>query len=247
MTRKLIAALLCATLVAAPALAETSMSGMIDPSGAAMPGTRGAGSGGDMMKTDQMTGGHMENGHSAAMHGPVGMIGNHLMPAGKVMLSYCFGAMSMSGNRIGTSEVSNDFTATSVPNTFFCAPGQPPTLRAVPQEMTMQMHMVGLMYAPTDPHGDAAVCREKHNLDNLCRRRWDCRAWQFEDAQRRAGRYSRRRHLWPDAQGAITTIAEHDDELTDRVHHRDGYDAVADGPYNDTADGLSNAAGIGNV
>ncbi len=101
------------------------------------------------MATDAMPGKMAHGGHGA-MHGPVGLMGNNLMPKGKVMLGYRFGAMSMSGNRIGTSRISDDAIATTVPNVFFGAPGQPPTLRVVPQEMTMQMHMLGLMYAPTD-------------------------------------------------------------------------------------------------
>ena len=40
--------------------------------------------------------------------------------------------------------------ATSVRNPFFGLPGQPPTLRVVPTEMTMDMHMFGVMFAPHD-------------------------------------------------------------------------------------------------
>ncbi|WP_281966918.1 transporter [Roseovarius nanhaiticus] len=145
MTRITTAALLCAALMAVqatkPALAQTHMMTIKDSSGHGMVTTDKPHSG--------PHGGMMKPGHGA-MHGPARMMGNHLMPAGKVMLGYSFGAMSMSGNRIGTTEVSDAFVATQVPNVFFGAPGQPPTLRIVPQEMTMQMHMFGLMYAPTD-------------------------------------------------------------------------------------------------
>ena len=41
--------------------------------------------------------------------------------------------------------ISGDFIAAQVPNVLFGAPGQPPTLRLVPQEMTMPIHMAGLM------------------------------------------------------------------------------------------------------
>ncbi|MEM7730934.1 MAG: transporter, partial [Pseudomonadota bacterium] len=54
------------------------------------------------------------------------------------------------GNRIGTDSVSPETIATTVPNRFFGRPMQPPTLRVVPTEMSMNMHMVGAMYAPTD-------------------------------------------------------------------------------------------------
>jgi len=66
------------------------------------------------------------------------------------MLSYRFMRMEMDGNRIGTDRVSPSEIATTVPNRFFGTPGQPPTLRVVPTTMTMDMHMVGAMYAPTD-------------------------------------------------------------------------------------------------
>jgi hypothetical protein len=37
-----------------------------------------------------------------------------------------------------------------LPNRFFGLPGQPPTLRVVPLSMDTNMHMLGVMYAPTD-------------------------------------------------------------------------------------------------
>jgi hypothetical protein len=58
--------------------------------------------------------------------------------------------MDMAGNRSGTDDISPTEIATTVPNRFFGIPGQPPTLRVVPTEMTMDMHMVGLMYAPLE-------------------------------------------------------------------------------------------------
>lgn len=38
----------------------------------------------------------------------------------------------------------------SIPNVFFGLPGQPPFIRIVPTGMTMDMHMLGAMYAPSD-------------------------------------------------------------------------------------------------
>ena len=83
-------------------------------------------------------------------HAPIGVMGDHMHKAGEWMLSYRFMRMDMEGNRIGTDSVSPDVVATTVPNIFFGAPGQPPTLRIVPLDMTMDMHMAGAMYAPTD-------------------------------------------------------------------------------------------------
>ncbi len=83
-------------------------------------------------------------------HAPIGVMGDHLHAKGEWMLSYRFMTMSMDGNRDGSSDRSAEQIATTAPNGFFGLPMQPPTLRVVPTEMTMEMHMVGLMYAPTD-------------------------------------------------------------------------------------------------
>jgi len=83
-------------------------------------------------------------------HAPIGVMGDHMHKAGEFMLSYRFMHMDMAGNRIGTDEVSPEEIVTTVPNRFFGQPMQPQTLRVVPTEMPMNMHMFGAMYAPTD-------------------------------------------------------------------------------------------------
>jgi len=72
-------------------------------------------------------------------HAPIGVMGDHMHKAGEFMLSYRFMRMDMAGNRIGTDEVSPEEIVTTVP-----------TLRVVPTEMPMNMHMFGAMYAPSD-------------------------------------------------------------------------------------------------
>ncbi len=79
-------------------------------------------------------------------HGPIGVMGDHLHQEGEWMFSYRFARMNMSGNRDGTNSLSPEEIVTGVNNRF--AP--PGTLRVVPTDMTMDMHMVGAMYAPTD-------------------------------------------------------------------------------------------------
>jgi len=81
---------------------------------------------------------------------PIGVMGNHMHEKGKFMMSYRFMRMDMDGSQIGTSNVAPETIATTIPNRFFGMPGQPPTLRVVPTQMTTDMHMVGAMYAPTD-------------------------------------------------------------------------------------------------
>ncbi len=83
-------------------------------------------------------------------HAPIGVMGDHRHKKGEFMLSYRFMRMEMAGSRIGTDAVSPETIATTVPNRFANPPMSPPTLRVVPLEMTMDMHMVGAMWAPTD-------------------------------------------------------------------------------------------------
>ncbi len=86
----------------------------------------------------------------ADSHAPIGVMAEHMHKAGEWMLSYRFKHMSMQDNLMDDSSVTPEKIVTTVPNRFFGLPMQPPTLRVVPVEMTMDMHMFGGMYAPTD-------------------------------------------------------------------------------------------------
>ena len=83
-------------------------------------------------------------------HAPIGVMGDHTHKKGEFMFSYRFMTMQMEDNRVGTDDISAEEIVTTVPNIFFGTTGQPPTLRVVPLEMTMNMHMIGAMYAPSD-------------------------------------------------------------------------------------------------
>jgi hypothetical protein len=90
-------------------------------------------------------------------HAPIGVMGDHPHKKGHWMLSYRYMYMDMRGNRIGANGATPQTIVTSVPNRFASLnppspgqPPQPPTLRVVPLWMTMQMQMLGAMYAPTD-------------------------------------------------------------------------------------------------
>jgi len=82
----------------------------------------------------------------ADAHGPIGVMGDHMHEKGEIMFSYRFMHMDMKGNRVGTDSIGLDDIVASVPNVN--AP--PPTLRVAPESMTMDMHMFGVMWAPTD-------------------------------------------------------------------------------------------------
>ena len=88
--------------------------------------------------------------HRADDHAPIGVMGDHFHARGEWMFSYRFMSMTMQDNGTGTSDIAPDEIATTAPNPFFGTPGQAPTLRVVPTEMTMDMHMLGFMYAPSD-------------------------------------------------------------------------------------------------
>ena len=79
-------------------------------------------------------------------HAPISVMGDHVHQQGEFMLGYRAMYMAMQGNRDGTSSRSPETIASSTPNRF----GAPPTLRVVPLEMTMTMHMLSAMYAPSD-------------------------------------------------------------------------------------------------
>lgn len=76
---------------------------------------------------------------------PLAVMGGHIHGKGEWMLSYRYMRMDMEGNRNGTDDLSPEEVIT-FPNPN----GGPANLRVVPTEMTMDMHMIGAMYAPTD-------------------------------------------------------------------------------------------------
>lgn len=112
--------------------------------------------GDDMMHGDDSAAGAGHHNHhmpQAAGHAPIGVMGDHMHKKGEFMFSYRFMHMNMTGNRIGSRSVSPQEIVNTVPNQFdqLPMPGiQPGTLRVVPTKMTMDMHMFGAMYAPTD-------------------------------------------------------------------------------------------------
>lgn len=98
----------------------------------------------------QVSGNDAQTTSSASSHAPIDVMGDHMHKKGDWMLSYRFMHMDMDGNRKGTRNIDPVTIATTEPNRFFGVSGQPSTLRVVPTEMTMDMHMLGAMYAPTD-------------------------------------------------------------------------------------------------
>jgi hypothetical protein len=83
-------------------------------------------------------------------HAPIGVMGDHTHKQNEWMFSYRYMFMDMHGSKNGTDNISPLTIATTIPNRFFGTAGQPSTLRVVPTSMSMEMHMLGLMYAPSD-------------------------------------------------------------------------------------------------
>ncbi len=70
-------------------------------------------------------------------HAPIGVMGDHRHAAGEWMVSYRFMRMEMDGSRDGSDRLTDQVVL---------AQG----FSVTPTSMDMDMHMVGLMYAPTD-------------------------------------------------------------------------------------------------
>jgi len=70
-------------------------------------------------------------------HAPISVMGDHTHREGGWMLSYRYMNMQMDGMRRGTKRVNSQSVFTE-------------NYAVAPENMTMEMHMFGLMYAPTD-------------------------------------------------------------------------------------------------
>ncbi|MCL6275601.1 nitrous oxide reductase accessory protein NosL [Muricauda sp. 2012CJ35-5] len=79
---------------------------------------------------------HLHHHHGPNSYAPSGIMGDHLHPKGGVMVSFRSMFMSMAGNRMGSSKIED----ADIFQNYMVAP----------QNMTMEMFMLGLMYAPSD-------------------------------------------------------------------------------------------------
>lgn len=77
------------------------------------------------------------SGHATSV--PIGVMGDHLHPQGDWMVSYRFMHMDMEGSLKGSDHISNQQIISPTGENFL----------VTPTKMTMDMHMLGVMYAPT--------------------------------------------------------------------------------------------------
>lgn len=80
---------------------------------------------------------YLWDAHRPDSHAPIGVMGDHTHEAGEFMLSYRWMYMSMDGHRAGTDKLSSQ----QVYDRGF---------GVAAEEMEMQMHMIGAMFAPSD-------------------------------------------------------------------------------------------------
>jgi hypothetical protein len=116
------------------ALASIAFIALLSPAVLAEPDAHGMHHGAD--PSAGHGGGHGAAAPRADDHAPIGVMGDHVHHAGDFMLSFRTGFMEMDGNRDGTSRESTSDVLRQFP--------------VAPTDMTMQMYMLGAMYAPTD-------------------------------------------------------------------------------------------------
>lgn len=98
----------------------------------------------------QKNGQHDHSVTYGSSHAPIGVMGDHMHKKGEWMASYRNMHMDMSGHQNNGRSISPESIVTTQANRFAGTPGQPSTLRVVPTNMRMNMHMVGGMYGATD-------------------------------------------------------------------------------------------------
>ena len=181
----------------------------------------------------------------AVDHGPIGVMGDHFHKAGEWMVSARVMRMHMSGNQLGDDELS-DSEVIMQPN----APGRMPgVLSVVPQDMDMDMLMLGAMYAPTDGltfDGHGHGIEQRNDADQLFSAQYD-----EPGAPKRGGRifHLKRRHSVNFPQRIVSTAAKreqpHAPHLGARAGHcrcqRSRYGTNPDGDEHDHAAALWHA------
>ncbi len=78
--------------------------------------------------------------HRPDSHAPIGIMGDHTHEAGEWMLSYRYGYMNMEDNYVGSDRISDQTVISPSGGGFL----------VTPTKMSTEMHMTGVMFAPTD-------------------------------------------------------------------------------------------------
>jgi len=101
----------------------------------------------------QNAGGGHHQGHArrglADKHAPAGLMAGHIHKTGELMVEYKYMNMYMDDNRIGSNTVPDSAVLPAAPGGFG-VDGIATNNGATPTQMTMEMHMIHLMYGLTD-------------------------------------------------------------------------------------------------
>ncbi|MEQ1557598.1 MAG: DUF3570 domain-containing protein [Methyloglobulus sp.] len=96
-------------------------------------------------RVDSGHAGHNDH-HTHGVHAPAGVMFDHMLPSGSFMVGYRYMWNSQGGNMLNGTEAVNNAGVVgggcTEPNSYGCF--------LTPDSMSMSMHMLDLMYAPTD-------------------------------------------------------------------------------------------------
>ncbi len=87
---------------------------------------------------------------TAIGHAPIGISGDHYHKATEKMISLRYSSMKMKGNSLHGNSISDQNIILTQTNPYSSIPNAPLNLSVVPQEMEMEMLMIGGMYATSD-------------------------------------------------------------------------------------------------
>lgn len=87
---------------------------------------------------------------TAVGHAPIGVSGDHYHKASEKMISLRYSSMKMKGNSLDGNFISDQNIILTQTNPYSSMPNAPLNLSIVPQEMEMEMLMIGGMYATSD-------------------------------------------------------------------------------------------------
>ena len=133
----------------------------------------------------------------ADRHAPIGVMGDHRHDAGEWMVSYRYMDMEMQGLKQGDDSIGRQAVASL------------PGVRVVPREMRMEMHMFGVMYAPSDRVTLMAMA-------NYVEKDMDLVTYQGMSGTEELGDFSTSSRGWGDS--SITALIGLLDSVSQNVH-----------------------------
>ncbi|MEE2783782.1 MAG: transporter [Pseudomonadota bacterium] len=142
-------------------------------------------------------------------HAPIGVMGDHIHKQGEVMFSYRYAVMSMQDNLDGDRGIGAGEIVSTMPNRFAGMSGMPSMLRVVPTHMDMDMHMLGLMYAPNNRVTLMAMASQMN-------KRMRHTTYQGGIGTTRLGRFEARSKGWGDSK--IKALIRLNDDQRHRWH-----------------------------